>query len=62
MWEWLEAGNKAADFIRENGKLLNNSLISTNYAFKMFYRIKKWHPKVSAFLYVQSGRGSKKSR
>jgi hypothetical protein len=42
MWLWLEAGNKPAEFIHENGDLLRDWCIGTSQAFKMFNRVKRW--------------------
>lgn len=45
MWDWLGAGNKPAEFIRENIDTLEFFLIGKNQAFKMFNRVKRWREK-----------------
>ena len=61
MWEWLEAGNTPADFIREKGELLKSFQISTNYAYKMFNKIKKWQSKGVPPIHAESDHAPKKS-
>ncbi len=45
MWQWLEAGNKPAEFIRDRLDLLRDWHMTVNYAYKMFNRVKGWREK-----------------